>query len=411
MKIKLYAPFEAEMHVEDLSCLKASPYILQPFDPRTIAFLDHLSRNILGDKSINKIPEIAALGFWLRKSQINGIIEENKPAPHKKQYLLAPLGRIFHICPGNVDTMFIYSMVIALLMGNRNILRISRRGEAPHIFQIFQHLNALMASEEYLLFRDYINVIGYDHEDKISEFLSLNANGRLIWGGDNTIATFRNFKMGPRTRDIVFADRISAMLLDAKAILDTEGSELENFWRLFYNDAYTFDQMGCSSPQIIYLLGSDTDSRNALKKISQGMTKFVSGKYPTDIFSLASLKLNRMVNDAIEGKIKSQNGDNFVKLLELNGTAEPQSLHGCGGGYFYYTFCASVSDLKMLTIPKIQTITYYGLSKEQKESLKSLAFGEGIDRIVALGHALNFDYLWDGYNLFQELSRKVYTEL
>jgi hypothetical protein len=33
--------------------------------------------------------------------------------------------------------------------------------------------------------------------------------------------------------------------------------------------------------------------------------------------------------------------------------------------------------------------------------------GEGIDRVVPLGRALEFNYVWDGYNLLDELSKKV----
>jgi hypothetical protein len=46
---------------------------------------------------------------------------------------------------------------------------------------------------------------------------------------------------------------------------------------------------------------------------------------------------------------------------------------------------------------------YFGLSKDELDELATLSFGRGIDRIVPIGAALNFDYIWDGYNLFDEL--------
>lgn len=117
-----------------------------------------------------------------------------------------------------------------------------------------------------------------------------------------------------------------------------------------------------------------------------------------------------MVDDALEGKILNQSGNNLFKLLQLAEIGDSSSLHGCGGGYFYFKDCNEIKDMVALNVPKVQTVSYFGLSQDDKNELMKLAYGEGIDRIVKVGNALNFHYIWDGYNLFQELSRKVYIE-
>ena len=85
-------------------------------------------------------------------------------------------------------------------------------------------------------------------------------------------------------------------------------------------------------------------------------------------------------------------------------------MQSCGGGYFYSKEVEDLSQLKNLSIPKVQTITHFGLNNNQITDLSELSLGEGIDRIVKLGNALKFDYIWDGYNLVKELSRSVYIE-
>lgn len=405
-----YTPYSVDLLCSELSCMKASTYVLKPFDGRTLDFLDALSKSILADKTVNRRPEIAALGFWLRKSQLTRMFREQEHLLNDPQYKVAPLGKVFHICPANVDTMFIYSMVVALLMGNRNVLRISKRMDAPHVLGLFEKLNLLIATQRFELFKDYINIVSYDHNEDISTYLSSASNARLIWGGDSTIRTFQSFKKAPRTKDIVFADRISMMILNAESVLSCEGKAWEELLRNFYNDAYTFDQMGCSSPQTIYFLGSPQSCLQARKKISMGLEEFLLNEYENDMSSLASLKLNRMVDDALNGNILTQTGNNLFKLLELSESGDSSSLHGCGGGYFYYQDCEKIAELKALKVPKVQTISYFGLSEDSKMHLEELAYGEGIDRIVKVGHALSFHYIWDGYNLFHELCRKVFIE-
>jgi hypothetical protein len=141
-----------------------------------------------------------------------------------------------------------------------------------------------------------------------------------------------------------------------------------------------------------------------------GLEEYLLSEYEYDVSSLASLKLNRMVDDALDGKILGHSGNNLFTLMKLSETCDSSSLHGCGGGYFYYLDCEEISELQGLKMPKVQTISFFGLSEESKTLLIELAYGEGIDRIVKVGHALNFHYIWDGYNLFQELSRKVYID-
>jgi len=396
--------------VNDLVVLSSKSYNLRPFDSLTISFLDSISKAILSNKSINYMPEIAALGFWLRNNNLNSLRNENINLIENTKYISAPLGKIFHVCPANVDTMFFYSLTVSLLMGNKNILRISNRMEAKHVLTLFDLINSIIERDEYIIFKNYIAIISYDHNIEISNFFSTIANARIIWGGDQTIKTFKQFNTAPRTKDIVFADRVSMLCIDCESYLKLNEPNAAKFMHLFYNDAYTFDQMGCSSPQTIYFIGNENMYSECIDKFQIHASNYLKQNYITDITSLASLKLNRMTDDAIENTILRQFGDNYIKLLELSNNIDESYLHGCGGGYFYTKNIINTSQLVNLHNPKIQTICYWGLKDSDLIELKKLANGEGIDRIVPLGEALNFNYIWDGYNLFDELSKKVYVK-
>ena len=409
--VKQFSPQNMQsIDLKQLPVFSDNNYLLKPFDSLTLSFFDTVSKSILGNKTINNLPEIAALGFWLRKSNINTLKLENQHLFNNTIFITAPLGKVFHICPANVDTMFFYSLTVSILMGNKNILRISNRMEAIQVVILFEILNKVMESSDFKLFKNYINIISYEHNESINNFLSYTANARIIWGGDQTISIFKKFTTAPRTKDLVFADRVSMLCINCESYLKLEEQEASKVVQKFYNDAYTFDQMGCSSPQTIYFIGNQNNYFNCITKFQIDASNYLKKNYNADLASIASLKLNRMMDDALDNNISSQFGNNYIKLLTLNNHVDESKLHGCGGGYFYIKNIESINQLVNLHHPKIQTICYYGLSKMELEGLKQLANGEGIDRIVPLGQALNFNYIWDGYNLFDELSKKVFVK-
>jgi hypothetical protein len=405
--VKLLSPEQKSISVQELPIYKNKSYELKPFDELTLAFFDHFSKKIMADNSINRLPEIAALGFWIRKSNLSKMQQDMAHLFNTKSFVTSPIGKVLHICPANVDTMFIYSFAVSLLMGNKNVLRVSNRMNAPHIDTLFVHLNGILQTKKYSLFRNYINIITYDHNDETSTYLSQQSNVRVIWGGDNTVKTFKSFKAAPRTKDIVFADRVSMLCIQCDTYLNLDEQGKNNFAKLFFNDAYTFDQMGCSSPQTIYFLGNDKLYRDCMDALLVHLQNYISSQYKSDISSLASLKLNRVADDAFEDVITKKTGNNYLMFAEQKKDHSKDMLHSCGGGYFYTAHVNSLSELDQLKNPKVQTLSYFGLNEKELNELTQMANGEGIDRIVPLGQALNFDYIWDGYNLFEELSKKI----
>ena len=247
----------------------------------------------------------------------------------------------------------------------------------------------------------------YNHNDEISTYLSVNSNARLIWGGDSTINKFKSIKTSARTKDIVFADRVSMLILGCDELLKLNEYEFDSFCKLFYNDSFTFNQMGCSSPQTIFFVGPQNSFLAAKNRLIEGMDNTAGIKDGVDLNSIASLKLNRMVDDCLDRKILNQEGPNIFKLLEITNETDVSQLHGCGGGYFYYRSILNLKSISNISNSKVQTISYFGLCNSDFETLVLIANGQGIDRIVPVGEALNFNYIWDGYNLLDELSKKV----
>ena len=403
--LKQLSPAKKELRLDQLQIHMKDDFAILPFDERTIDFLNTISRVVLHDEALNKLPMYAALGFWLRKANIGEIIKRNTHLVKPYGYAVEPLGVVFHICPSNVDTMFVYSLAISLLLGNKNIVRISSRLDSDSIDYFINKLNTVLATPEYHIFSDYLLFITYEHDDEISGYLSLLADARIIWGGDQTINLFRKYRTKPRTKDIVFADRLSIAVFKSSAYLSLSGKEKRELARQFYNDSYTFDQKGCSSPQTVFVLGDDHDNNLFLNELYNHLLDLADQFYSNDIYSLASLKFNFLSENALDNKIGNVLfQSNYVVFAEMD---EKDQIHkSCGGGFFYINKINNLSQIESYLTKKIQTLSYFGLNDEDLQSIVYLSYTKGIDRIVPIGTALNFDFIWDGYNLLDELCCK-----
>ena len=75
-------------------------------------------------------------------------------------------------------------------------------------------------------------------------------------------------------------------------------------------------------------------------------------------------------------------------------------------GYFYEYDCIDIMDLVPICNDKrCQTIAYIG----NKEVILPLIWSgvRGIDRVVPIGKTMDFDLIWDGYNLPALLTRVI----
>ena len=97
-----------------------------PFNDDIIAFCADFSRRLFRDPAAALYPELQALAFWMRKAELTRLADEFTQL-QKPGALLVPRGLVFHVPPANVDTIFVYSWLVSVLTGNRNIIRLSPR--------------------------------------------------------------------------------------------------------------------------------------------------------------------------------------------------------------------------------------------------------------------------------------------
>ena len=378
------------------------------FSEESVAFLDDMSQHILKTPDIRRYPELVSLAYWLRRGNIRPIISDFCKTIDENE-VVVPRGVAFHIAPSNVDTIFLYSWALSMLAGNINIVRVSQ-SQSEQITLLFDVIRECIKFERYDEVAGKNIILTYKHDENISTFLSKRADIRILWGGDKTISTIRSLPSKPTTKDIAFADKFSYCVIKATAYLQLTEEKRREIGSLFFNDAYWFNQMACSSPRIVYFIGAAADCEAASPKFWGNVADELKQRSVVDAMPVAMNKLVFLYEYALDD-INLINTPNFeydkpsVVRIAANDMHIP-SEH-CGGGFFFECFLNMLNDLMFVVQQKDQTVTHFGFEKEKLQKFILSIGGKGIDRVVPIGQAMNFSPVWDGYVLLNELTKRV----
>ena len=388
---------DLELFFSDLSTLG------QPFSEESVNFVDALSSALLTNAAYKIYPEMIALGFWLRRANIQRV---------KKQVLVdsivrLPRGVVFHVAPSNVDTIFIYSLIISLLMGNKNVVRVSGKPSLQKDL-IVQLINELLLSPALAATSQNLLIITYSHDDNTSRYLSERVDVRMLWGGDQTVGYFSTLPVRPTSVDVKFANKYSIAIISAKALNNLSAEELNHQAKAFVNDSYSFGQMACSSPRSVCWVGDTSNVTIAKSKFWQAVKRTLDGFDHELSESNYIDKLAYVFEHALKYRSNlSETSENSILTVVNVGLAEIVDTEAhCGSGLFLQAEIEKLTDINTYLSRKIQTLTYLGFTSEAlNDWIGSGVYG--VDRIVPFGKGVDFDYIWDGVNLFDAVSRIV----
>lgn len=384
-QLKVLAPQNASLS----NLIDCSP--LCPFHPLVLTFLTALSNRLLS-KANKQHAELVALGFWLRNANIKKLEYQQGPGWYKA------LGLVVHFTPANVDTMFIYSWVCSLLMGNNNIIRVASSDSASKTL-LLEELNGLFADAEFSDLAQRNLFVTYAKESQYSAQLSLWADARVIWGGDDSVNAIRALPIKPRCRDISFADRYSAALINGDALVAK--AQVAELATLLWRDTQPHAQQACSSPRVIFWLGNNEAQQALFEKVEQ-----LAAHVNHDNTSLNNhLAVSQLIQSSgCAGKPIVQKTICALPIKTLNQAFLDWHL---GGGLYLVLSLTTLNELPELIDEKLQTLTYWQVDKSELLKLVNEPSITGLDRVVPLGRALEFSPHWDGVDLLSQLSRTI----
>ena len=368
-----------------------------PFDDEIVEFLNDVSRILMNNKQTRQYSDVTTFAFWLRKGSVGKL--KDRFYPNDSRYLLGK-GVAFHIAPSNVPVNFAYSLAVGLLCGNANVVRVPSRDfeQVSLIVDAFSE-----ALDEHSDMKPYIMLVQYDRDREINDLFSSMADMRVVWGGDRTIEEIRKSPLHPRSGEITFADRYSLAVIDSDTYLGM--SDKAKIAQEFYNDTFFSDQNACTSPRIVIWVGNNIEAAKEL--FWEEEHKLVSQKYKfQDIQAVNKLTSAYLVAEAISGCRVEAHEDNLIIRIHIPSIAPSLMEYRDNSGFFFEYECEDIMRIRDICNDKhCQTIAYIGDKNMFTPLIQSGI--KGVDRIVPIGKTMDFDLIWDGYNLVEMLTRQI----
>ncbi len=369
----------------------------KPFADDVLDFLNEVSRAVMADPRARQYSDVVTFAFWIRKGSTSKLREQYI---QKDGNIRLGRGVAFHIAPSNVPVNYAYSLVTGLLCGNANVVRIPSKA-FPQVEIINNAIQKVLDLDAYRHMQDYICLIRYGREQAINDYLSQICDVRVIWGGDGTIAEIRKSPLKPRAGEITFADRFSIAVIDSGAYMSL--ADKHRTAEDFYNDTYFSDQNACTSPRIVVWTGSKI--AEAKQIFWEELHAVVARKYQfQSIQAVNKLTSAYLLAATHSGITVVPHADNLIVRCVLQ--TLPEDLMDCkdNSGYFFEYDCADIMELRTLcNDTRCQTVACIGDTEMLKPLLETGV--KGIDRVVPVGKTMDFDLVWDGYQLCERMTR------
>ena len=373
------------------------------FNDARIEFLSELSRRLLANSLAKTLPDVATFAFWCRRSNLTKM----RNSYLQNDVLRMGLGLTFHICPANVPINFAFSMAFGLLSGNSCVIRLPSK-VTPTVDVLVSEISAQLDDSQFKDLSEALTLLRFERDDEISSYWMSVADGRVVWGGDATVAHMRKFSSKSRSREVAFSDRYSLCVIDPKSIIQMQEKRLMQFCNDLFNDIYLMDQAACSSPQLIVWIGKREDVMDAQARMWPEVVKIAELKY--------SIQAVNVIDKFVQACRSSISDPHVLAIKRTGNVLYRVSLSGvdlhqdeCRGffGTVHEVVLPELNKLAPIVNERYQTLTIEGIETAVVRQWITRNRLRGVDRVVPVGKALDMDVVWDGYDIVSSLSRVI----
>ena len=384
----------------DPAAVEEAPEV--PFHPLRVDLLADLSKVLMADPRAKAYPDLVTFAFACRRAHLEGYARAWEPGKVR-----LGLGLVFHVTPSNVPINAAYSLLFAFLAGNASLVRLPSR-DSVQMALLIEALGGLLAEPRYAPLRPAIHLVRYERADEVTSFWTERALGRVVWGGDATVAHLRSMNLHPRSREVAFPDRYSLCALDAARVLEADEADLQTLARGMYLDLYLMDQMACSSPQLVAWVGPEAEVARAQARLWPRVVDQAKGAYALEPIHAMDRFVDLCLDLLDHGNIaRVDMAGPWLTRIGLSGFAVRQTRQRGRFGTVHEVGVPSLDALAPLVDPSFQTLTQFGFEREHLRAFVLSNRLAGIDRIVPVGRSLDMGFAWDGFEVLAALSRLV----
>ena len=366
-----------------------------PFSATRLARIAAISDAVRMPGGTAAPPALIHFAFWIRRAALTALRTQfNSGLP--QGCIARPRGLVLHLPPQNVETVFLYSWVLAYLAGNANVTRLPSRisAEISRVLDIvLDHIQDPGESSQFF--------VHYPSDRRINAAVSNLCDARLVWGGDAKIAEFSSLPLRQGGKSLWFGDRRSLCVLDGEALNALDQAGRNQLIMALYNDIFVFDQLACSSPQILFVVGDRLRHDATVFRLLKDLAAFAEAQGYQATPAQELKKLTEAM--ALSANADCDRFERFNSRLTVIESQRERQGAPVGGGFLEIQFKNGLGDLAGHVIERDQTLTYFGFRIEELTAFADRALCAGISRIVPVGRALDFDALWDGYDIPREL--------
>ena len=371
-----------------------------PFAAERLDLVAAVAETLLDPRRATASGPAAHFAFWTRRAALTKLAA-SFAARLPDNTLARPRGLVFHLPPQNVETVFLYSWVLSYLAGNANIVRL------PH--EISARMRAIVD-----LFLERLHASGdgsqlfvhYPSQGDLGARISALSDARVVWGGDAKVALFAPLPLRNGGKSIWFGDRFSFSTINGAALAELDDAALKGLAKRLHNDIFVFDQMACSSPHALYVVGEATAHAAPVRRLLDASALEWTMDDPAGRVGHAIGKMTAAFYAAANGRASSVHWRN-TQLTSITASAPVRQDTRVGGGFLSVVFVRSLAEVASFIRETDQTITYFGWKRGEIEAAAASRAGPGVSRWAPIGTALDFDFIWDGYDIPFELTRLV----
>ena len=371
-----------------------------PFAAERVDLIAGVAETLLGPRRSAVSGPAAHFAFWTRRAALTKLAA-SFAARVPINTLARPRGLVFHLPPQNVETVFLYSWVLSYLSGNANIVRL------PHEISVRMRAIVDLFLERLEAAGDVSQVfVHYPSQGDLGAKISALSDARVVWGGDAKVALFAPLPMRNGGKSIWFGDRFSFSTINGAALDKLDDAALKALAKKLHNDIFVFDQMACSSPHALYVVGDAAYHSAAVRRLLDASALEETMDDPAGRVGHAIGKMTAAFYAAANGRASSVHWQN-TQLTSIVASAPLRQEIRVGGGFLSVVFVGSLAEVASFIRETDQTITYFGWERSEIEAIAASRAGPGVSRWAPVGTALDFDFIWDGYDIPFELTRLV----